>query len=207
MVKKEIRIYIEGAGRGVEAVRMREGFRKFLDRLYQLAQQNGFRFHPPVMCGSGETAYKEFKVALKENKDAVNFLLVDSERPVAENTSPWIHLKWNALGLDDSHCHLMAQAMEAWFLADIEALKEVYGKGFNENALLKGPVEQIAVKDLIDSLEKAAANTAKGKKDKYHKTKHAPEILKKLNVSKVCQAAPHCDRLFKTLAEKMDSKG
>src|SRR2546428_2510542 len=168
MVKKEIRIYIEGAGRGVEAVRMREGFRKFLDQLYQLAQQNGFRFHPPVMCGSGETAHKEFKVALKENKGAVNFLLVDSERSVVEDISPWIHLRWNSLGLDDSHCHLMAQAMEAWLIVDTEALKEVYGKGFNENALPRSPVEQIAVKDLIDGLKKATATTTKGK---YHKTK------------------------------------
>src|SRR2546428_320644 len=114
MVKKEIRIYIEGAGRGVEAVRMRGGVRKFLDQLFQIVQP----------------------------------------------------------------------------------------KGFNENALPKSPVEQIAVKDLIDGLKKATATTTKGK---YHKTKHAPEILKKLNVAKVRQAAPYCDRLFKTLAEKMDA--
>lgn len=119
-----------------------------------------------------------------------------------ENIGPWAHLNCDSLGLDDSHCHLMAQAMEAWLIADTEALKEVYGKGFNENSLPKNPVEQITVKDLIDSLKKATASTTKGK---YHKTKHALEILKKLDVDKVRQAAPYCDRLFKTLAEKMDA--
>jgi hypothetical protein len=200
MVKKEFRIYIEGAERGDEAVRMRKGFRKLLDQLYKLAQQNGFRFHPPVMCGSGEKTYREFKAALQGNKDAISFLLVDSERPVVDGVSPWMHLKWNSLGLDDSHCHLMTQAMESWLIADKDALKEVYGKGFNENPLPKSLVEQIAVKDLIDGLKKATVNTAKGE---YHKTKHAPEILKMLNVAKVRQAAPYCDRLFKTLAEKL----
>jgi Domain of unknown function (DUF4276) len=199
-VKKEIRIYVEGAERGKEEARLREGFRKFLDELYQSARQNGFRFHPPIMCGSGSDAYMDFKKAVRRNRDALNFLLVDSQKPVSDGDGPWAHLNCDSLGLDDSNCHLMAQAMEAWLIADMEALKEVYGKGFNENALPKSPVEHIAVKDLIDSLKKATANTQKGK---YHKTRHAPEILKKLNVTKVRQAAPYCDRLFKTLAEKL----
>jgi hypothetical protein len=199
-VKKEIRIYIEGAERGKEEARLREGFRIFLDELYQLSRQNGFKFHRPVMCGAGTEAYKDFKKAVRRNPDGINFLLVDSQKPVSDGVGPWTHLDCDSLGLDDSHCHLMTQAMEAWLIADLEALKEVYGKGFGENALPKSPVEQIAVKDLIDSLKKATANTQKGK---YHKTRHAPEILKKLNVAKIRQAAPYCDRLFKTLEEKL----
>jgi hypothetical protein len=201
MVKKEIRIYIEGVERGIEAARMREGFRKFLDQLYQLAQQNGFRFHPPVLCGSGQNAYKEFKVALKRNKGAVNFLLVDSEGPVADGASPWAHLNCDSFGLDDSHCHLMAQAMEAWLVADPKALKDFYEKDFNEKALPANPqVEQIPKKDLFDGLHNATAKTKKGK---YHKTRHAPEILKRLDVDRVCKAAPYCERLFKTLTATM----
>lgn len=202
-MKKEIRLYIEGAAKSSEAARLREGFRVFLDPLYQLARQKGFRFHQPITCASGLEAYEEFKVARKVHKDAILFLLVDSETPIVDNTAPWAHLKWDPLGLDDLHCHLMAQSMEAWLVADKVALADFYKQGFNQNALPQNPhVEEIPKKDLIDGLRKATAKTQK--KKPYHKTEHAPEILKRLNVKTVCDAAPHCKRLFDTLTEKMN---
>lgn len=201
MVKKEIRLYIEGAAKGSEASRLRTGFRGFLDSLYQLAQQNGFKFHPPITCGSGDEAYKDFKDACNRHKDAMIFLLVDAEKAVAENASPWKHLRCDSLGLDDLHCHLMAQTMEAWLIADKDALADFYQKGFNRTALPQNPrVEEISKKELFDGLRNATAKTQKGR---YHKTQHGPEILKRLDVAKVRQAAPYCERLFKTLTEKM----
>lgn len=200
-MKKEIWIYIEGAEKGPAANRLRTGFRTFLTPLYELAQQKGIKFHTPIMCGSGVEAYKDFQTGFKSNKQAINILLVDSEKLVAENTQPWAHLKWDSLGLDDSHCHLMAQTMEAWLVADKTALADFYKQGFNPNALPQNPsVEEIPKTDLFDSLRRATEKTSKGR---YHKTIHAPEILKRLNVAKVRQAAPHCERLFKTLTEKM----
>lgn len=199
-MKKEIWIYIEGAGKGPAANRLRTGFRAFLNPLYELAQQKGIKFHPPIMCGSGVEAYKDFQTGLRSNNQAINILLVDAEKPVTEN-SAWIHLKWDSLGLDDSHCHLMAQAMEAWLVADKDALSDFYKQGFNQNALPQNPrVEEIPKADLFDGLRRATEKTSKWQ---YHKTIHAPEILKRLDVGKVRQAAPHCERLFKTLTEKM----
>lgn len=199
-MKTEIWIYIEGAEKGAAANRLRSGFRKFLDPAYELAQQKGIKFHPPVMCGSGVEAYKDFQTGLCSNKQAINILLVDAEKPVAD-VSTWAHLKWDSLGLDDSHCHLMAQTMEAWLVADQTALADFYKQNFKPNALPQNPcVEEIPKADLFDGLHRATEKTAKGR---YHKTIHAPEILKRLNVAKVRQAAPHCDRLFKTLTEKM----
>lgn len=200
-MKKEVRLYIEGAATSAEAAKLRAGFRVFLDSLYQLAQQKGFRFHPPITCGGGDEAYKDFKSACNRHKDAMIFLLVDAEKTVLEGVGPWAHLKCDSLGLDDSHCHLMAQTMEAWLIADKEALADFYQKDFNRNALPQNPrVEEIPKKDLFDGLRNATAKTTKGR---YHKTQHAPEILKRLNVAKVRKAAPHCDRLFQTLTEKM----
>lgn len=200
-MKKEIRLYIEGAPKGSEAARMREGFRTFLAPLYQLAQQNGFKFHAPIMCGDGPNAYKDFKIALGCHKNALVFLLVDAEGPVKDGIGPWAHLKLDSLGLTDSHCHLMAQVMEAWLIADKEALADFYQRNFNENALPQNPqVEDIPKNDLFEGLRRA---TEKTQKDCYHKTRHAPEILKRLDVTKVRQAAPHCDRLFKTLTDIM----
>lgn len=201
-MKREIWIYIEGAGRGPGATYLREGFRRFFDSLYLLAQRSGIKFHPPVMCGSGVEAYKDFQTGVRANKQAINILLVDAERPVQDNAGPWDHLKCDSLGLDDSHCHLMAQTMEAWLIADKDALADFYQKGFNRNALPLNPrVEEILKNDLFDGLRNATAKTQKGR---YHKTQHAPEILKRLDVAKVRQAAPHCERLFKTLTEKMN---
>lgn len=200
MVKKEIYIHIEGADRSDAEPRMRKGFSKFLEELYQIAREKGFDLRPPQMRGSREKAYKEFKLALKQNKDAIHFLLVDSDGPVAKN-SPWQHLEWDPVSLDDSHCHLMAQTMEAWLIADKTALADFYKQGFNQNALPQNPrVEEIPKTDLFDGLNRATEKTSKGR---YHKTIHGPEILKRLDVAKVRKAAPHCERLFKTLTEKM----
>lgn len=200
-MKKEIWIYIEGAEKGAAANRLRSGFRQFLNPLYQLAQQKGIKFHPPIMCGSGVEAYKDFQTGFSHNKQAINILLVDAEKPVAENSGTWAHLKWDSLGLDDSHCHLMAQTMEAWLIADKDALAGYYLKDFNSKALPQNShVEEIPKTDLLDKLRRATEKTTKGC---YHKTIHAPEILKRLDVAKVRKAAPHCDHLFKTLTEKM----
>lgn len=194
-MKKELWIYIEGAKT------LRTAFREFLTPLYELAREKGIKFHPPVMCGSGYAAYEDFKTGFQANELAINILLVDSERPVINNVEPWTHLGWNSLGLDDSHCHLMAQTMEAWLVVDQAALANFYKQGFIQNALPQNPrVEEIPKKDLFDGLHKATEKTQKGR---YHKTIHAPEILKRLDVAKVRQAAPHCERLFKTLTEKM----
>ncbi len=200
-MKKEIWIYIEGAEKGPAANRLRTGFRAFLAPLYELAQQKGIKFHPPIMCGSGVEAYKDFQTGFRSNKQAINILLVDAEKPVAENLGMWAHLNCDSLGLDDSHCHLMAQTMEAWLVADKTALVDFYKQGFNQNALPPNPrVEEIPKADLLDGLRRATEKTTKGR---YHKTIHAPEILKRLDVTEVRQAAPHCERLFKTLTEKM----
>ena len=73
-------------------------------------------------------------------------MLVDAEAPV--NTTPCQHLKfrddWDLPNVDDEHCHLMVQTMEAWLI-----------------------------------------------------------VLALLEVEKVRQVAPHCDRLFRTLIQKM----
>ncbi|MBL8189287.1 MAG: DUF4276 family protein [Acidobacteria bacterium] len=201
-MKKEIWIYIEGAEKGPAANRLRTGFRAFLAPLYELAQQKGIKFHPPIMCGSGVEAYKDFQTGLRSNKHAINILLVDSEKPVSENAGAWAHLNWDSLGLDDSHCHLMAQTMEAWLIADKSALADFYQQGFSPNALPQNPrVEEIPKADLLSGLHRATEKTSKGR---YHKTIHAPEILKRLDVAKVRQAAWYCDRLFQTLTEKMN---
>ncbi|YAF96936.1 MAG: DUF4276 family protein [Nodularia sp. CChRGM 3473] len=95
--------------------------------------------------------------------------------------------------------------MEAWFIADIDTLQEFYGEGFREDRIYQGmrlysSVEQVSKATLKIWLETATRHTDRGKYDKRY---HAPRLLELLDVAKVRQASPYCDRLFTTLTEKI----
>ncbi len=204
MVTK-VRIYIEGGGDGRETKSsIRQGFSKFLKPLVEIAKSQNIEWNI-IMCGSRNNAYRDFRNALTSHPEAFNVLLVDAEASV--NTQfPWEHLKfrdnWDRpLGVDDSHCHLMVQTMEAWFISDIATLKTFYGQGFQENAISKNAnVETIDKDSLARSLNTATRSTTKGE---YQKIKHASKLLQLLDVDKVRKASPSCDRVFTTLTEIM----
>lgn len=95
----------------------------------------------------------------------------------------------------------MAQAVEAWFFADPDALAGYYKQGFNTNPLgNRNNVEDIPKDEHIPKLKAATKDTQK--KD-YDKTDHAPDLLARIDPEKVRKRAPHCDRIFITLAEKI----
>ena len=95
----------------------------------------------------------------------------------------------------------MVQMMEAWLIADREALVRFYGQGFGENTIPKhSNVEQIDKSTLKLALKAATRNTSKGE---YHKIRHGCKLLAQLDSVRVRQAAPHCERLFTILVEKM----
>ncbi|MBW4645774.1 MAG: DUF4276 family protein [Goleter apudmare HA4340-LM2] len=203
---KAIRIYIEGGGDGKNTKALiRQGFSQFCKYLVELAKTQKIHWDI-IICGSRNNALRDFKNALTSHPDAFNVLLVDAEAPVTIQ-SPWGHLKirdnWDIpSGVDDSHCHLMVQAMEAWLIADIETLKKFYGQGFRENAIPKNScVENIDKDSLEPSLKSATRNTTKGE---YHKINHTSKLLALLDVATVRNASPYCDRLFTTLAENMN---
>ncbi|MBL1197816.1 MAG: DUF4276 family protein [Nostoc sp. GBBB01] len=191
---------------------LRPGFIKFFHELYDIAGENIKIFL--VMCGSRRDAYEDFKTALESQPEAFNVLLIDAESSVDSTVRPWKHLKnrtedhpWilDAVNFQDEQCHLMMQTMEAWFIADIDALKEFYGQKFKEDKIQRGikqlqNVEKVSKDTLKVWLVAATRHTEKGK---YHKTKHAPKLLKLLDADKVRQASPYCDRLFTTLTAKM----
>ena len=93
----------------------------------------------------------------------------------------------------------MVQVMEAWLIADVDALERYYGIGFKRNAIPHNEnVEQVEWKILEKALNTATGRT---KKRKYHKIQHAPDILKVIDAEKACDAAPHCNLLFQTLSQ------
>ncbi len=202
---KEIRIYVEGGGSGEIRSQVRRGFSGFLKELRRLAQEKRIRWFL-VACGSRNSTYDDFMMALRSHPDAFNVLLVDAEGPV--NTDPCQHLHsrdgWDMKDVADEQCHLMVQLMESWFLADMAMLKGYYGQGFNENPIPgRANVEEIPKDEVLSALEKATSRAEK--KGRYHKTHHAPDLLEKLTASQVRSKAPHCERLFQTLIERIHS--
>jgi hypothetical protein len=203
---REIRIFIEGGGQSRESkIAIRQGFSEFLSSLRTLATSRGIGWKV-IPCGSRLTTFQDFEVALRTYPDAFNVLLVDSEEPV--KMSVWKHLelldRWRIPGLPEEHGHLMAQTIEAWLVADPEALAEFYGQAFHRKALpVRQDVEQVDKKGLLDSLKKATGKTRKGT---YHKVEHCSQLLARIDPARVRTRAKHCDRLFTTLTEIIERR-
>ena len=202
---KEIRIYIEGGGDGKDTkAPIRRGFNNFFKELVQVARSKQIKWNITV-CGSRNNAFRDFKNALADRPNAFVILLVDSEAPVKQ--PPWEHLKsrdnWDSPGVDDTHCYLMVQAMEAWLMADIDTLKRFYGQGFKENAIPKKSNVETIEKDLLEPSLKAASRDTKSKGE-YQKIQHASKLLEMLDIDKVSKASSECDRIFTTLTELIE---
>lgn len=193
MVKTKV--YVEGGGKHNKKLNRecRRAFGKFLSKAEGVA--------PGAVeveaCGGRGDAYNAFKRDAGKGLPAL--LLVDAEGPVTA-PSPWEHLKWSRpSGIEDDQCHLMAQIMESWFLADADALESFYGRqDFRRQALPKNPkVEEVPKQDVLDGLSKATQHTKKGR---YNKGEHSFEILEKLCPKKVRKAAPYADCFIRALS-------
>ncbi|HEU4884234.1 MAG TPA: DUF4276 family protein [Longimicrobium sp.] len=198
----DIRIYIEGGGDKDSKARMREAFSKFLAVPRDVARQRRVSW-TLILCGSRDDTFKAFQQGVKNYPDAHVFLLVDAEQPVTG--SPLDHLTarepWDLSNATDEQCQLMAQVMESWFLADPQVLKEFYGSQFGTKQIpVRENVEEVHKKAVFTALR---ASTSKTQKGEYHKTQHAPLILEKLDPERVRARAPHCARLFASLAEAL----
>ena len=152
-----------------------------------------------VRCGGRANAFRRFSVAVREAGDnELPVLLVDSEGPVREGQSAWEHLQhtdsWRPpAGADYNQVYLMVQAMEAWLIADWDALREYFGRGFNENRLPgQSDPEQIPQNRLESSLKDASS----GCRRQYAKGTVSFEILERVDASKVEKLCTHAKALF-----------
>lgn len=136
-------------------------------------------------------------------------LLVDSEDPVT-CVQAWQHLfhragdKWTQpAGASDDHCHLMVQCMEAWFLADHQALEKFFGPGFTSKALPAAakPIEMIDKRQIYDSLE-SATKSCKSKAS-YGKGEHSFKILALIDPVKVTAASGWAKRFVDEMKKRM----
>ncbi len=200
----KVKVYVEGGGDRQELrTKCRKGFSAFL-RKTELAGQ----MPRIIACGDRQKTYDKFCTALANSTDEdFIVLLVDSEGPVTSDT--WRHLqerdRWGKpAGATDDNAHLMVQCMEAWFLADKDALADFFGADFHRNALpQRTAVEHIPKDDLENGLEAATRQCRKGA---YHKGNHSFEILARLAPEKVTNVSPHAERLVNTLLGKASGR-
>lgn len=128
----------------------------------------------------------------------MSVLLVDSEAPVTSATAVQ-HLQssdgWKFPALNHHKVFLMVQAMEAWFLADREALANFYDGGFLANSIPGSPtnIEAVLKNDLEPALKHASRPT--DTKGEYHKVKHGYALLALINPTNVGKGSPHA-KLF-----------
>ena len=204
----EIRLYIEGDRA------LRQGFLGFFKELRDLARAKNIGMFIKL-CGSRNSTFEDFSIAVENYPDAFVILLVDAEARVTN--TPWHHLKardnWDRPGsVTDDHCHLMVQSMESWFLADVANLEGFYKQGFNPNPIPRASdvernvvdIEQWEKEKVIKALNDAVRNVTSRAKRKYHKTHHAPQLPEALSTARVRKASKHCDRFFTKIVQLID---
>ena len=202
----EVRLYVEGGGNRAEGkAALRRGFGAFLRELVSLARRNRVGW-AVVPCGDRSATLKAFTHACQDHPDALKVLVVDAERPVTRSPAEHVADAANQPlpdGSDVSY-HLMVQAMEAWLIADIEALARFYGQRFNASAIpARADVEQVTVRELLSALANATRNTQKGS---YLKIRHGARLLEEVDPGIVRRAAPHCERLFDELRDELAAR-
>lgn len=199
---REIRIYVEGAGGKDSKARMRQAFSQFFaePRARGLQKRMPLRVIP---CGSRDDTFKAFRSGVRDHPEDRVFLLVDAEQEI--DGTPREHLAardpWDLSFAEDEQCHLMAQVMESWFLADVAALERFYGQHFGSKQIpARKNVEDVPKAEVEAVLKSSTSKTQKGE---YHKIRHGPLILESLDPERVRDRAPHCKRLFESLDEAL----
>jgi len=187
---RQIRIYFEGDER------LRIPFGEFFLRLDTRLE----RLIKPI-AANGDPIGK-YRIALRQHPDSRNLLLLDSDEDPAR--------KPQVADLPRDTVFWMVEMMESWFLADRDAIKSYYNDphpdpGFRESALPAKPqVEEIPKRVVHDGLKDATRDTRKGA---YHKTKHAPGILQRIDPDKLKARAPQFQRLCEVLGGLLANEG
>lgn len=204
--KNDVFVYVEGGGDSDELKsECRRAFREFFAKT-----DLGTTRRPRVVaCGSRNSAYDSFDTAITQGKNAL--LLVDSEAPVAPANqvpgkfNPWAHLltrdNWTKpASASNDNCHLMAQCMESWFIADWDTTAKFFKQGFDGGKKPSGAVESVAKQEVYSTLELASKNCKT--KAPYGKGAHSFKLLAMIKPKEVMEASPWAKRFIDELIKR-----
>jgi len=202
VVKKHVRVYIEGGAEGKTADSdFRRGWKKFLTELHETARTNGYHSLEVVRGKGRDNAFHRFKTHIKECPNDLCVLLADSETEVPEGTHVWDIVaqrkgdKWQRPGwVSERHLYLMVVFVETWLLTDPEALQAFFKKDFDARSLPTTNLEERSKDDVERALKQA---TEKCKNGPYRHGQ-AHEIIEIVRPERV-RTLRHGLRLFEEL--------
>jgi hypothetical protein len=202
VVKRCVRIYVEGGGEGKPADSdFRYGWKRFLNELHELARTNGYHSLEVVRGKGRANTFHRFTKHNTEHPNDLCVLLVDAETAVPQNARVWDVVarragdKWQCPSwATERHLYLMVYFVETWLLTDQDALREFFKRGFNQKPLPTTNLEGRPIDEIENALKKATQNSSKGP----YRHGQAHEIIGIVDPNKV-RTLTHGQRLFDSL--------
>ena len=202
MVKRCVRVYVEGGAKGKPADSdFRRGWKKFLNELHDLAMDEGYHSLDVVRGKDRSNAFRGFTRHKTQYPNDLCVLLVDAETAVPEHTGVWDVVArrpgdhWQRPSwATESHLYLMVQLVETWLLTDQDALQKFFGRDFNRRLLPTTNLEARSKNEIQSALDRATRNSSKGP----YRHGQAHEIIGIVDPDKV-KTLGHGRRLFDSL--------
>lgn len=171
-------LIIEGSSNATNGD-LRQGFDKLLSKKMD---QN----KPKIILGNGKSqAIKKFLHFIDEGEEVG--LLMDLDQPEANRNKD---LQAQKLEKYKDQIFYMIQALEAWFISQPEILDNYFNSDISKKLPKRRPAE---IPEPKDALKKATKGTKKGE---YHEIKHAVELLKRLDATKLESEFPDFKNLL-----------
>ena len=165
MVKGKVLI-IEGATDTRNGI-LRQGFHKLLVQKLEGKM-------PRIVMGEGKK--QSIDKFLNYKNERSPHLLIDLDKDESKRNED---LKDNNLSEKGGIVYYMIQEMEAWFLSQSGTLDSYYSKNLSQK------IPSRPVKDIPNPSDLLYQITDSTKKGKYHKVKHAVDLLSLLNADKL----------------------